>query len=198
MVVRGATDHDAVERRQLRRDRVAVVDAAIDDEDELRKVGLQRPDDVVAQRRQRAVFLRADAAQPGVARVDDEDAAAAFGDGADEVAHEAVVLGAVEADAVLTVKGIETASRIAATQAATSRGSAIRQAPNAPRCTRSTRAAPQLRLIRHSPSLAESRAFSQVRGLAAAELQRHRLLGRIEVEVARDVAVQERRSSPFG
>ena len=37
----------------------------------------------------------------------------------------------------LTVTGIFTASRMARTQSATSSGSAIRQAPNAPRCTRS-------------------------------------------------------------
>ena len=37
----------------------------------------------------------------------------------------------------LTVTGIVTASRIARTQSATSSGSAIRQAPKAPRCTRS-------------------------------------------------------------
>ena len=46
----------------------------------------------------------------------------------------------------LTVTGIETAARIAATQSATSLGRSIRQAPNAPECTRSL-GQPQLRLI---------------------------------------------------
>jgi len=45
-----------------------------------------------------------------------------------------------------TVTGIGTASRIARTQRATSSGSAIRQAPKAPRCTRSL-GQPMLRLI---------------------------------------------------
>ena len=45
-----------------------------------------------------------------------------------------------------TVTGSATASRIAFTQSATSCGSAIRQAPNEPRCTRSL-GQPQLRLI---------------------------------------------------
>ena len=46
----------------------------------------------------------------------------------------------------LTVTGMSTASRIAFTQSATSSGSAIRQAPKAPRCTRSD-GQPQFRLI---------------------------------------------------
>ena len=45
-----------------------------------------------------------------------------------------------------TVTGRLTASRIAFTQSATSCGSAIRQAPNEPRCTRSL-GQPQFRLI---------------------------------------------------
>jgi hypothetical protein len=45
-----------------------------------------------------------------------------------------------------TVTSIDTASRIALTQSATSCGSFIRQAPKAPRCTRSD-GQPQFRLI---------------------------------------------------
>ena len=46
----------------------------------------------------------------------------------------------------LTVTGMDTASTIALTQSATSAGSAMRQAPKDPRCTRSL-GQPQLRLI---------------------------------------------------
>ena len=45
-----------------------------------------------------------------------------------------------------TVTGTPTAARIAATHSATRTGSAIRQAPKLPRCTRSD-GQPQLRLI---------------------------------------------------
>ena len=43
-----------------------------------------------------------------------------------------------------------------------------------------------------APALAESRAGGELAGIAAAELQRERMLGRVEIEVVRDVAVRER------
>ena len=47
---------------------------------------------------------------------------------------------------IFTVTGMRTAARIAATHSATSAGSCMRQAPNAPLATRSL-GQPQLRLI---------------------------------------------------
>ena len=58
-------------------------------------------DHLVAQRRHLPVFFRAQALEPSVASVDDEDLAAGLGDGADEVARKLVVLGPIDADAVL-------------------------------------------------------------------------------------------------
>ena len=76
----------------------------------------------------------------------DEGRAAGVGNRADEVAHETVLLDLVDADPVLDGHIDVDRVRIALTQSATSCGSAIRQAPNAPFCTRSD-GQPQLRLI---------------------------------------------------
>ena len=64
----------------------------------------------------------------------------------DKVAHEPVVVAAIDADAMLHRNGNRHRILHRLTQSATSDGSAIRHAPNAPRCTRSD-GQPQLRLI---------------------------------------------------
>ena len=91
-----------------------------------------------------------------------------------------------------TVTGIDTAAFMAATQSPTSAGSAIRQAPKRPSCTRSD-GQPTLRLISSKPKLgADARASGKRARLGAAKLQRHRMLGRIEPQQPRAVAVQHR------
>ncbi len=76
--------------------------AAVDDQRQRGEVLLQARDDLIAQRRQLAVFLRAHALQPGIAGVDDEDLAAARRrHRADEVANERIALVAIDADPVL-------------------------------------------------------------------------------------------------
>src|SRR3546814_17201901 len=56
------------------------IDAAFEDALERRKVALQLVYDIVAQRRHLAVLLRREAAEPGLAGVDGEGAAAGGGD----------------------------------------------------------------------------------------------------------------------
>ena len=105
----------------------------------------------------------------------------------------AVIVAGVDADAMLDRHRNADGSRIARTQSATSAGSAIRHAPKLPVCTRSRRtAAIEVDLV-VAPLLAEPRACASMRGIAAAELQRDRMLGGIEVEMPRHVAVQQRR-----
>ena len=153
---------------------------------------LERDDDIVAQRRQLAVLLRADAVQPGVAGMDDEHVAAAVGDGADEVANEGVALDAVDADPVLD--GDRDGDRVAHRAHAVGDERRLGHQAGAERAALDAlaRAAAVEVDLGVAPALAEAGARREVAGVAAAELQRHRLLDRIEVEMARDVAVQQR------
>ena len=77
VVVGLAADHHAVDMLQMLGDLLIAGDAAVEHDGQRREVGLQPVHHLVAQRRHLAVFLRAQALQPGVARVHDEDAAAA-------------------------------------------------------------------------------------------------------------------------
>ena len=147
IVIRDAAEHHAIDvassRSMARHASMPPLMTIV----QLGKLALQPVHDVVAQRRHFAVLLRRQALQHGIARMHDEHVAAAPRDGADEVAHEAVVLVVVEADAVLD-RDRDRAPRRAspARNRATSAGSAIRHAPKLPVCTRSD-GQPQLRLI---------------------------------------------------
>jgi len=190
-VIGGATDHDAVDGAEVLLDVVGAANAPVGDEGERRKVRLQRGHDVMAQRRQLAILLRADAVQPGVARVDDEHVAAAVGDGADEVAHEGVTLDAVDADPVLN--GDRDGDGVAHRAHAVGDECRFGHEAGAERAAldalaRATAIEVDLGV---APALAEARASREVGRVAAAELQRHRLLDRIEAEMARHIAVQQ-------
>ena len=76
VVIGRAADHHAVDRVELRGDLPSVVDAAVEHDGQCREVALQAVHDLVAQRRHLAVLLRAQALQPRIARMHDEDVAA--------------------------------------------------------------------------------------------------------------------------
>ena len=134
--------------------------------------------DVVAQRRNLAILLRRQPLQHGIARVDDEDFAAGRRDRADEVADEAVVLTLVETDAMLDghrnrdgvahrLHAIGDDRRLGHQAGAEAAGlHALGRA-----------AAIEIDLV-VAPARAELRARGEQRGIAAAELQRKRMLGR--------------------
>ena len=105
VVVGGAAQHHAVHVRQVRGDLFVAAHAAVQADGQLRKVALELPDPLVAQRRHFAVFLGAEALQSGIAGVHDEYAAARLCHFAHEVAHEGVAFFAVNADAVLDGDG---------------------------------------------------------------------------------------------
>ena len=148
--------------------------------------------DVVAQRRNFAVFLRRKSLQHGVARMDDEDLAAGGRDGADEVADEAVIFAVVEPDPVLDRH--RNRNRIAHGLDAVrdERGLRHQAGAEAARLHAFGRAAAVEVDLVVAPALAQLRAGGELRGIAAAQLQRQRMLGGIEIEVMRDVAVRER------
>ena len=149
--------------------------------------------DLVAQRRDLAVLLRGQTLQHGVARMHDEHVATGRGDRADEVAHETVVLDRVEADAVLD--GDRNRHRVAHRLHAVGDQRGLRHQARAEAAglhALGGTAAVEVDLV-VAPTLAELRRVCELARIAAAELQCHRVLGGVEVEVARHVAVRERR-----
>jgi hypothetical protein len=147
------------------------------------KVALELVDHFVPQRRDLAVFLRAQALQPGVARVDDEDPAAGFAHLADKIAHEGVALDPVDADAVFhrhrNVHHVHHGLHAVGHQRrlghqAGAEGAALHPLAGA--------AAVQVDLV-IAPFLPELGANGQIFRLAAAQLQRHRVLFFMKAQV---------------
>src|SRR5664280_1415029 len=192
ILIRGAADHDAVDVAELRLDLVATRNAAIEDEAETRKVMLQAVDRLVAQRRHLPVFLRAQAMQPGIAGMDDEDLATApLADGADEIAHESVVLEAIDADAMF--HGHRNGNGVAHRLDAIGDQLGLGHETGAERAALdplARAAAVEVDLV-VAPTLTEPRTRGESRRVAAAELQRKRSLFAVEIEMARCVAVQQ-------
>jgi len=101
------TNHDAVDLAvlQVSLGLVEVSDATVDDELEVRKVALERIDEVVLERRDFAVLLRREALEDGFPGVHDERVAAPFVDRAYKVAELIIALLVVDANAVLDSYG---------------------------------------------------------------------------------------------
>ncbi len=199
VVVRGAAEHHAVDVCELAVDRRPVADAAVQHDHEFRELGDEPVHDLVAQRRDLAVLLRRESLQHGIARVHDEHLAARCGDRTDEVAHERVVLVRVEADAVL--HGDRKRHRVAHRLHAVGDQCGLRHQARAEAAglhALGGTAAVEIDLV-VAPALAELRRVREQARVAAAELQCHRVLRGIEVEVARHVAVREcRRGDHLG
>ena len=100
VVVRLAAEHHAVEGLQVLLAFGERLDAAIEDELQVREVGLELRGNVIAQWRDLAVLLGREALEDGDARVYGEAAAACVAYLADEVAELGVTVAAVDADAV--------------------------------------------------------------------------------------------------
>ena len=116
-------------------------------------------------------------------------------DRADEVADEAVVLAVVEPDPVLDRH--RNRDRVAHRLDAVGDERRLRHQARAEAArlhALGRTAAVEVDLV-VAPALAQLRAVRELRGIAAAQLQRERMLGRIEVEMTRDVAVQRARRS---
>ena len=184
VVVRLAAHHHAVQVLQLFLHRLVGGEAAVDGKGELRKVGLQLAHHLVAQGRNIAVFLRAQALQPGIARVHDEHGAACIRHGAHEVAHKAVAFFLVDANAVLHRHGHvhhvahgfhAVGHQLRRLHQAGAKGSALHAVAGA--------AAVEVDFV-IAPLGAQPCGLGQVGGLAAAQLQGHRVLFGIEAQVA--------------
>src|SRR5471032_234052 len=192
VVIRLAAQHHAVDVLQVQVDLGLGLDAAVDDDFEVRKVALELVGVVVLERRHFAVFLGRQAFQDGVAGVHDERRATGRGDAADEVAHEVVAGDVVDADAVLDgdVDGDGVAHGLDAV------GHQLRLghqagAERALLHALGRAAAVQVDLV-VAPLLAQPGGDGQVGRIAAAQLQGHRMLFVVEAQVALDVAVDQR------
>ncbi len=147
--------------------------------------------DLVAQWRQLSIFLGRQAFEPGVACMHDEHIAPGFGHRADKVAHEGVVLAAIDADAVL--------HRHRQVHGVAHRGHAVMHQRRLSHQARTKRAALhalaraaaiQVHFV-ITPLLCEFGARREVCRLAAAELQGNRMFLGIEVQMPRHVAMEQ-------
>ena len=99
MVGRAAEHHAVDVREVVRAPASSVPDAAVEDHLELGEVGLEPVHQLVAQRRDLAVLLRAQAGSQALRACTMKRRAAGAGDGVDEGAQEAVVVLLVDAEA---------------------------------------------------------------------------------------------------
>ncbi len=142
-----STEHHAIDMRELVARLSERADAAVRDHLELREVKLDLVHEIVAKRRDFAVFFRAEAGEPGLARMDDDRPATGRGDGFDEALEKVVVVVLVDPDPGLDRnREADRASAWPRQSCATNSGSAIRQAPKRALWTRSE-GQPTFRLI---------------------------------------------------
>ena len=173
-------------------DLVQGLDAAVDNELKLRKIALQAVGIVILEGRHFAVFLRAQAFQDGIARMHDKRLAAGIGHGADEIAHEVIRLAVIDADAVLH-RDVDI-DHVAHGFHAVGHQLRLGHQAGAKRAflhALGRAAAVQVDFV-IAPLLAQPGAGGQVCRVAAAQLQRHRVLFLIEAQMALHVAVHQR------
>src|SRR5690606_10774236 len=90
--------HHAIDLLKVALRLVQADDPAIQNDDEVRVRLLEPVNAVVVERRHGAIFLRAEALQPGLTRMDDKDAAPGGGNGADEARKVFLAVLLVDAD----------------------------------------------------------------------------------------------------
>ena len=192
VVVDLAAEHHAIDVLQVLVALVQRLDAAVDDDVQLREFLLQPIHRLVAERRNLAVLLRRQAFQPGLARMHDEGLAAGFGDGLDEAAHEHVVLGLVHAEAMLDGHrqpagaahlGDRLGHQCGLVHQAGAEAVLLHALGGA--------AAVEVDLV-VAVARADLGALAQLMGIGAAQLQRHRMLALVEAQVAIAAAVEDR------
>ena len=148
--------------------------------------------DVVSQRRHFAILLWRKPLQHRVARVDDEELAASVCNRPDEIADEPVVLVAIESESVLDRDWY----RHGVAHRPDARGDELRLGHQARAEAAGLHALGRTADVQIdfvvTPAFAQRRTLRQRRRIAATQLQRDRMLGRIEVEMARHVTVQQR------
>ena len=191
-VVSLAAHHHAIQRAQVLSNLRRAVDAAVDDEFQGGKVSLQTQHPLRLQRWNVAVFLGRQALQPGIAGMHDEEFATRLRDGAHKVPHEVVALATVNADAVFHRHG--NVHRVLHGFHAIGHQSGFGHQASA----KSTALHPlggatavEVDLL-IAPLLAQLGGTGQIGRFAPTQLQGHRVFFRVEIKVARHIAMDQR------
>ena len=95
----GAAKHDTIDVREVRFRLIQCRDTTVDDDRQFGARLLQTVDTLIIERRHLAVFLRRQATQPGLARMNDERAAPSIGDAVDEPLEVGFAVLVVDTDA---------------------------------------------------------------------------------------------------
>ncbi len=101
VVIGLAPNHHAIGMLQVLRNLGVGLDASVDRNEQVREIFFELVRQLVTQRRNFAVFFRAQAIQPSVARMHDEHLTTRLAHGAHKIAHKVVALDAVNPNAVL-------------------------------------------------------------------------------------------------
>jgi hypothetical protein len=192
VVVGLAPEHHAVDRGALQPGLLGRGDAAIDDHLERREVRLEAVHQLVAQGRDLPVLLGAEPGEPGLARMHDHGPAAPRCDAFDEGREKAIVVALVDADPGLDGDR----QRARRPHRPHARRDALRlghQAGAEPRALHAIARAADIEIdLVVARGRAERRRPGQLLRRAAAELQRYRMLGRIEAQQPLARPVQQR------
>ena len=188
----GAPEHHTVEIPQRALAHRCRCQPAVQDNQRIGKIHLQARRIVIAKRRHIAIILRRQPLEHRVSCVDDEDATTRVVDGADEIAHESVTRVVIQPESMFNrdrdvhrvPHGFDTIRDQARVGHQTSsEGPLLHPLGRTP--------AIQVDLI-VAPACAKPGTVREIRRIAATELQRHRVLLRIEIQVTRQIAMQQR------
>ena len=192
IMVGQASEHDAVDLRQVRTDCVQRIHAAIDDNAQSGEIAFQAVDVVVFQRRHFAVVFRREAFEHRIAGVHEKGFAARVGHRCDKVAYEIVSLDRVNAEAMLDghrdrhciphrLHAIGNQLRLR--HQAGAEGAVLHALGRA--------AAVQVDFV-ITVLFPEAGALREFGGIGTTQLQRNRMLGGIEAQMPLYVAVDQR------
>ena len=167
-------------------------DAAIDHQRQMREVFFEAMHHLIPQRRHFAIGFGRETFEPGVAGMHDEGMAAGLAYGANKIAHHVIALDFVNADPVLDRDGDADRIDHGLHAVGHQRGLGHQARPKRAALHPLARAAAvQVDLV-VAPGFACLSALRQIMRLAAAELQRHRVLLSIELQMPRHIAMNQR------
>ena len=195
VVIGLAPQHHPVDMRQLRRNLVGRGDATVDHNRQVGEVLFKLMHYPITQRRHFTVGFGRQALEPRIARVHDEGAATCLAHGADKIAHKAVtfrrVFGFVDTDAVFD--GDRQRNHVDHGFDALGHQRRLGHQAGA-KCAAlhplAGAAAVQVDFV-VAPLLTKCRAMRQISRFTATQLQRNRMLLGIELQMARDVPVNQ-------
>ncbi len=192
LLVGGAPHHHAVDMRQVRRRLVEIGDAAVDRDGKRRAPGLQPIDAVIIERRNVAVLARREPVEPGLARMHDERVDAGALDGAGERLKRLLRILRIDADATLD-RDRHLHCGLHGRHAIADQRRLGHQAGAEAALLHPVGGAADVEVDLVVAEIGgDARAGRELLRLAAAELERHRMLGRVVGQKPRPVAMEHR------